>query len=984
MKLKKLNIHNIASIADAQIDFDGERLRDEALFLIFGETGSGKTTILDAICLALYNTTPRLKQESQKGSSYIDSNGDSLTLTNPVQCLRKGTGEASVSLLFEAQGKVWEALWSIRRANGRSDGRFQSVVWEVRDVVSGMVSKGSEIRNIIGYGFDEFRRTTMLAQGEFTSFLKSKDEDKSAILEKITGTGVYKEIGREIADRYREANNNHVARQESLKGFQETLLTDDNVAELKARQAVAASALHEIEKERVILARTDAAFKEIAKSEAEVERQQEVLQRAYAGYLRLKGGIIYADETLKREEENLICLEGLVQGGKAHSAMYAEVALVSARLKEISKGRTVVEDIKTSLEALVKEMEGIDARKKAVEEEVQSCQSACKDQETKVAAIRKSSEDLKPEWLLERKSAIENIKRLKSEFGQKETMLAEVTANLHEAETNAVQFEKTCLDAERRYDEISELYDRVKESNEQWAKDARAGLQVGGSCPVCGQIIATREYLDSISDEHFDSVIRPVAQQMECLRREAQDQRKVFVDNQSQILMLKELHKTRMSERNECYASLTEILGKYQDLDITEEGYARICAGLEVAERLGKEFHIENERLAGMNRRLADCQAKLSDICLLSERLVGKANADTKSLEEIQDRIAAAYGYLCQSISWDDWENEWKADSETFIARLQTEALKYSTAVNDFEKKKAAVGRIREGVDNIRLIDSDIVSLMPILAGVRCDVVTRVEGLESALNSLKAEIMTAQSVISAAKERIASESKLTDGYIKKEVAEKLLAVGQNASAYNQEIGSIARMLEVNESNLERVRQDLELLEKMSVERDQWKALYDVFGKKDGEYFQKIAQGYIMNDILSRANHYLKDITKRYRLESQQGSLNILIRDMEQGGVPRSTSTISGGESFIISLALALGLSTLGSRGISADILFIDEGFGSLSEDYLNTVIETLQRLHETSGRKVGLISHIEQLQNRIGTRISVTKINPTTSSVEII
>ena len=139
----------------------------------------------------------------------------------------------------------------------------------------------------------------------------------------------------------------------------------------------------------------------------------------------------------------------------------------------------------------------------------------------------------------------------------------------------------------------------------------------------------------------------------------------------------------------------------------------------------------------------------------------------------------------------------------------------------------------------------------------------------------------------------------------------------------------------------------------------------------------------MNDILGRANHYLSKMSKRYILESQGGSLGIIVRDMEQGGVPRSTSTISGGESFVISLALALGLSSMGSGNIRVDTLFIDEGFGTLSEEYLNTVVETLQKLYETGGKRVGIISHVKELRERISTQIRVVKTDPATSSINV-
>ena len=133
MKLRKLTIHNIASIADACIEFDKKPLQDEAVFLICGDTGSGKTTILDTICLALYNSTPRLSMVAGK-ESYTDVNGEQITLVNPNQYLRKGAWEASVTLSFESGGKEWQASWSTHRANRKPDGKFQGIKWELTDL----------------------------------------------------------------------------------------------------------------------------------------------------------------------------------------------------------------------------------------------------------------------------------------------------------------------------------------------------------------------------------------------------------------------------------------------------------------------------------------------------------------------------------------------------------------------------------------------------------------------------------------------------------------------------------------------------------------------------------------------------------------------------------------------------------------------------------------------------------------------------------
>ena len=116
---------------------------------------------------------------------------------------------------------------------------------------------------------------------------------------------------------------------------------------------------------------------------------------------------------------------------------------------------------------------------------------------------------------------------------------------------------------------------------------------------------------------------------------------------------------------------------------------------------------------------------------------------------------------------------------------------------------------------------------------------------------------------------------------------------------------------------------------------------------------------------------------------EAGSLTILLRDFYQGGTPRPACTLSGGESFLVSLSLALGLSALSRHSLSVDTLFIDEGFGTLSSDYLNTVMDTLEKLHQMGGKKVGIISHVEGLRERIKTQIQVKRIDNSRSEIKI-
>ena len=202
MKFQKLTIHNIASIEDAVIDFEAEPLVSSEVFLITGKTGAGKSTILDAICLALYADTPRLDGTKMQGTT-IDAKRE-VKIDDPRQLMRRNTSEAHVRLTFlGSNGVSYEATWAVARAYKKITGSIQNKVWELKNLDSGTtLTKDAEIRSelkvAVGLDFSQFCRTTMLAQGEFTRFLNSKDDEKAEILEKITGVDVYSKIGAKI------------------------------------------------------------------------------------------------------------------------------------------------------------------------------------------------------------------------------------------------------------------------------------------------------------------------------------------------------------------------------------------------------------------------------------------------------------------------------------------------------------------------------------------------------------------------------------------------------------------------------------------------------------------------------------------------------------------------------------------------------------------------------------------------------------------
>ena len=199
MKIKKLEILNLASIKEAVIDFEKGPLSDAELFLITGTTGSGKTTLLDAICLALYNTTPRIAK-GQSGKS--EANDDNLTGKDSRNIMRLNTGYAYSKLWFEGNDGVdYLAEWSVSRGKHcKVNVSMSNELWSITNLNTGVCTSGQKdadykevssiITNAVGLDFNQFCRTTMLAQGEFTEFLKSDESAKAEILEKISGTEI--------------------------------------------------------------------------------------------------------------------------------------------------------------------------------------------------------------------------------------------------------------------------------------------------------------------------------------------------------------------------------------------------------------------------------------------------------------------------------------------------------------------------------------------------------------------------------------------------------------------------------------------------------------------------------------------------------------------------------------------------------------------------------------------------------------------------
>jgi exonuclease SbcC len=203
---------------------------------------------------------------------------------------------------------------------------------------------------------------------------------------------------------------------------------------------------------------------------------------------------------------------------------------------------------------------------------------------------------------------------------------------------------------------------------------------------------------------------------------------------------------------------------------------------------------------------------------------------------------------------------------------------------------------------------------------------------------------------------------------------------------NETLGEIKNKLVTDEQNRQNHERKIEALDKKRKEHEVIAKLSELIGASDGAKFSKFAQGITLGQLINLANKHLALLSDRYaiiRLREEGQQLELAVIDKYQGDEIRPSNTLSGGESFLVSLSLALGLSELASQKISIDSLFLDEGFGTLDSDTLDTALDALSML-ESRGKMVGVISHVDMLKERIPLQISICKSGGGQSRVELV
>lgn len=244
------------------------------------------------------------------------------------------------------------------------------------------------------------------------------------------------------------------------------------------------------------------------------------------------------------------------------------------------------------------------------------------------------------------------------------------------------------------------------------------------------------------------------------------------------------------------------------------------------------------------------------------------------------------------------------------------------------------------------------------LAGEAAALAQRQAGLETRINDN-------QRLLTEKRAAPQTEETLMDLEAHKEALE------QTSRALNNDVGGLRQQLGDNEARRHQRQRQLEAIAAQERAFKRFESLDELIGSANGQKYRLFVQNLIFDQVIGHANQQLQRLTERYLLVRDKGKeLELSVMDNYQAGELRSTKNLSGGESFIVSLALALGLSRLASRRVRLDSLFLDEGFGTLDEETLETALTTLAALHQ-EGKLIGVISHIAALKERIPTRIQV-------------
>ena len=937
MKFQKLIIQNIASIEKAEIDFTQEPLSNSGIFLITGKTGSGKTTILDCICLALYGTTPRMKNTNIEGK--ITDNDKEVGVNDPRVLMRRNTSECFICLSFEGNDKKhYQAEWSCRRANKRIEGSLQSKARQLTNLTDDFtLTKDKEIeqeiKKIIGLDFEQFLRTVMLSQGEFTRFLNSKDNEKAEILEKLTGVDIYSKIGKKIFEIHKEKNQKRELLRNTLSQFPtiEKEELDEKQENLEKIKTIYENNKQILDKEKIKQQWIES-FVQIGKEYEEINVQYQENQA------------IISSEAFKKKENSI--------------QIWRKTYDIRSKISRQSNLKNTILSLENKISQSAEQFQRLVSGYLWIKNEKSVKQNQLLQLEARLSS-QKNQQELREflQDLHSLKQGLENEKYFKEKNKKSKEKILKLKEKISKSKEKISQDLTLGLNVSKsKYQEAEMLYQKQKDSVDKFAKNLRQTLKKGDVCPVCLQRI---ENSLPIEEELYEIVLT-LKQNYELAKKDYETLQKEYnillaeIETNQKIYDEEKEHLEKDTSLQECEIKIKQLKEKCgfnldeideNQIEIAKENANEILKKIDEYNDLKRDFLILERECENTKNIFLKILSQMPEWKNQSKQEAFKIN---NLLLQLNDFNTFLIGLLTQL-------NDCKQE----IGALENEIQAFLQANQEFTKEKLEV--INSVVESkILEIEKDVTNLK----NKHISLATSKENVEK-----------------RRKEHLGNKPEIEENQTIEQIKKNIFDLENLLKEISEQKGGLEKEIEVSLKNIEQ-REKLNQ-EFLQAERDylKWDKLNTLIGDATGGKFRKIAQSYVLVNLINSANYHLKNLTDRYKLIVKPGTFLIELEDAYNGFTLRPATTISGGESFLVSLSLALALSDMGQH-LSLDILFIDEGFGSLSKDVLQTAIETLGLLHKTLNKHVGVISHVEELQERIPVQIKV-KQNGNTSSSQI-
>lgn len=1030
MKLKKLTINNITSFRHAVVDFECDAL-NQNLFLICGDTGSGKTTLLDCICLALYDETPRsrnAKAEKIYDSGYATTNKEGYTTINDTRrWVRENSTEAEIELVFEGNNeKIYTSKWSAsRKTRGNNRGQLNAVSRQLQcaNVVWTKVGDiNREIEQAIGLNFEQFCQTTILAQGDFTKFLKSSESDRSAILEKLTGTEIYTLIGKKIAEKTKIKREELDRTREKIADL--TLLTNEAIAQINEEIS---TLKQQVENAQQIKDR-NSTIKELLtkKQELNDKQKQNRLNLSAAGstYELCLNELQGAKDQLLRNKQQLEEEQHILQPLMEVKNSLDNSATLLSGIQAIIDKKALIHKYEQYINEQTPKLPQLQQK---VNQTAQAWKKADEDNTQKQTQIDAHKAQLEQLHETDLRKALDSLKDTAGQAGKIMEAHAALLKNmeelhnekdaLHRLATELQQCKDSIPDMQTEYNTLHDIQERAEQAYEKAQqscldiiKEIRETLHKDELCPLCGSKIAA-----PLSNDKFQSALRP----LEEAKKEANNKAKEASDRLSaanakvKALSLQYQTDSKKAEK------------KQQDIDVSTSRILAQCAAIgincdiekvpacieellltnkEKGNRLSqtlKQADALRQRIDQLQKEKNECETLVKKANIAKQEAESgllKANNDIKERksmidnysQEIQDKLAQM-----QPLIDAPYKDLWQHNLQELLTRMQQDSQQYKTCNDKLAQLNTNINGLEKDIEEVNGYRNTIQSEAPkwqdktagesiYNTGFRkhwSDFLASFTGLKRSHDDTQKEIEANANAIA---EHIAIEESTDIDALINSYEQHNKELQTHINECNQAIGKNSQILQNDEADKLKSGELQQQIARLEADYVQWDRLCKIFGDAMGKNFRNIAQSFVLQHLLHNANIQLKRLTPRFELMCEPGKLTILIRDNYIGGNTITTTNLSGGESFLVSLALALALSSLHQGALSVDTLFIDEGFGSLDSDYLGTVITTLNSLHENSGKRVGIISHMKELEEKIPTKIKVQRVDNATSEIEIV